>query len=262
MKRILFGFALFAWFSLNSANDSFADITYLDATSGASGNTTLANGSPFNPPLNGTTGADNNWEQRTTFGSGGNVFESSGEAAGANENAPELRTRITGLTAGHQYQVFVYFWDPTSTAEDWNVRAGVSSNPGANSLFSAADATGELSSTAGVLASGQTFATGFAPTIFAEGGRALWAANLGIVTASLSGTIDLFIDDLGNAGTVNRRTWFDGVGYQFSAVPEPSSLALLSFLAVGCLARRKTQRRKSLGQNTFGSPATLARSTD
>src|SRR5262249_38368208 len=67
-------------------------ITYVDATSGAGGNTTLADGSTFSPPLNGTTGADNNWEQRTVFGSSGNIFEAGGEAS---ENAPELRTTIS-----------------------------------------------------------------------------------------------------------------------------------------------------------------------
>ena len=89
-----------------------AQYLYLDATSGASGNTSLADGSLFSPPLNGTTGTDNNWEQRTVFGSSGNIFESGGE--NVTEDAPELRTLITGLTPGTSYSVYVNFWDPTS----------------------------------------------------------------------------------------------------------------------------------------------------
>lgn len=100
-----------------------AAITYVDATSGVSGNTTLASGGTFSPPLNGTTGNDNNWEQRTTFGNGGNIFEAGGEQAA--ENAPELKTVISGLTAGYIYTVYAFFWDPGSTVEDWNLRAGV-----------------------------------------------------------------------------------------------------------------------------------------
>ena len=57
------------------------DLTYVDATPGAGGNTTLADGSTFTPPLNGTNGADQQWEQRTVFGSGGNIYESGGEGA-------------------------------------------------------------------------------------------------------------------------------------------------------------------------------------
>ena len=81
-----------------SVAPSLGNAVYLDATSGVSGNTTLAAGGTFSPPLNGTTGADNNWEQRTPFASGGNVYESGGEVA---ENAPQLKTTVTGLVAGH-----------------------------------------------------------------------------------------------------------------------------------------------------------------
>jgi hypothetical protein len=104
---------------------------YVDATSGSGGNTTLANGSVFSPPLNGTTGADNNWEQRTIFGSGGNIFESGGETA---EDAPELRTTISGLVPGANYAVNVFFWDATGTTENWNIRAAFSSASNANPL--------------------------------------------------------------------------------------------------------------------------------
>jgi hypothetical protein len=200
---------------------AFAEITYLDATSGGGGNTTLADGSTFTPPLNGTTGDDDNWEERTIFGASGNIFESSGEGAGNSEDAPELRTTITGLVAGSPYSVFAYFWDPASSAEDWNIRAGANSNPGGNTLYSHPDATAELSSTASVLASSQTFAAGAAPTILAEGGRDLNAAPLGAFIADENGEIQVYVDDLGAAGTVNKRTWYDGLGYELVTTSAP-----------------------------------------
>jgi hypothetical protein len=210
-----------------------AQYLYLDATSGVSGNTTLADGSLFSPPLNGTTGADNNWEQRTVLGSSGNIFESGGE--NVTENAPELRTLITGLTPGVEYSVYANFWDPTSTTEDWSLRAGFASNPGANTLFSAADATGELTATAALLASSLTYST--APTIFAESGRALLAGLLGTATANGNGEIAVFVDDLPTSLNVNRRTWYDGVSY--AVVPEPSSFALAALGWAGLAWRRR-----------------------
>jgi hypothetical protein len=146
-------------------------VTYSDATSGVNGNTTLANGSTFSPPLNGTTGADNNWEERTSFASSGNVFESGGETS---ENAPELRTTISGLAPGATYAIYTFFWDATGATENWNIRAGFTSAPGANPLFSAADSAASLGATPSMLASTLSYAS--PPTIFAEGNRVLLAA--------------------------------------------------------------------------------------
>ncbi|OYV06768.1 MAG: hypothetical protein CFE26_04510, partial [Verrucomicrobiales bacterium VVV1] len=191
----------------------YADLTYVDATTS---NTTLANGSAFNPPVDGTTGNDNNWEQRTTFGSGGTVFESGGEQP--SENAPELKTTLTGLTPGATYRIFAYLWDPTNTTEDWNLRAGVTANPGANTLFSAADATTGLGSTAAVLASSQTFST--APTTVLDGGnRAMLAASIGTLTADSTGRIAVYLDDRNAATSANFRAWYDGLAYEFVAPP-------------------------------------------
>jgi autotransporter-associated beta strand protein len=191
--------------------------TYLDATSGVSGNTTLADGATFTPPLNGTTGLDNNWEQRTVFGSSGNIYEAGGE--NGNEDAPEIRTTISGLTPGVEYVVYVLFWDPASTAEDWSVRAGFTANPGANIRFCAPDATGDLTpATGAILASDLVYST--APTIFSEGARDLRAGLVGTNTADSSGIIRVYIDDGPAAGTVNRRTWYDGVAY--ARLPDPN----------------------------------------
>lgn len=190
-----------------------AQVTYIDATANVAGNTRLADGSTFIPALDQVTGLDNNWEERR-LASNGNVFESSGEGPGQSENAPELRTTIKGLTPGNPYAVYVYFWDPASNTEDWSIRAGTSSNPGANPLFSSPDSTTELTSTGAVLASSQTFVSGASPTLFTESGRDLRAAAIGTRLANASGEIEVFVDDLGAAGTVNRRTWYDGVGHE------------------------------------------------
>ncbi|WP_308989976.1 BNR-4 repeat-containing protein [Roseibacillus persicicus] len=188
-------------------------ITYLDATAGSGGNTTLSVGNLFSPPQNGTTGQDNDWEQRSTFGSGGTIFESSGEGGAIPEDAPELRTTISGLDAGEDYIVFLYFWDPGSLQEDWNIRGGFSSNPGSNTLFSAADSAGSFgeATESALVASTQDFAV--APTIFAEGGRVLLAAGLGTAAVGQDGKLSVYIDDLPTETTVNQRTWYDGVGY-------------------------------------------------
>jgi hypothetical protein len=181
---------------------------YVDATSGAGGNTTLANGSVFSPPLNGTTGADNNWEQRAILGSSGNIFEAGGETA---ENAPELRTTIGGLIPGAHYATYVFFWDATGTTENWSIRAGFNSAPDANPLYSASDATGLLGATAAVPASSLTYSN--APTIFVEANRVLQAAFLGTNTSDAGGAIRVFLDDKPSTIGANNRSWYDGVGY-------------------------------------------------
>jgi hypothetical protein len=211
-----------------------AQYFYLDATSGAAGNTALADGSLFSPPLNGTTGADNNWEQRTTFGSSGNIFESGGETA---ENAPELRTLVSGLTPGATYSVYVHFWDGSGTAPDWNVRAGFSANPGANPIFANPADAGDLSATAAVLASSLTYDT--APTTFAEADRTMFAGLLGSGMADGSGQLSIYLDDLPSPIGANNRTWYDGVSY--AVVPEPSSLALAALGLAGLAFRRRSK---------------------
>jgi len=195
-------------------------ITYVDAASGVGGNTTLADGSLFSPPLNGATGADNNWEQRTVYGSSGNIFEAGGETA---ENAPELRTTISGLTPGANYLVYAFFWDANGTTENWSIRAGLTSAPGSNPLYSAADAASQLGATPAVLASTLTYA--LAPTIFVEANRVLLAAAIGTATADGAGSLKVFIDDLPSAIGANNRTWYDGVAWALVTASYPTNLA-------------------------------------
>ncbi|MES2439128.1 MAG: hypothetical protein V4584_08670 [Verrucomicrobiota bacterium] len=221
-----------------SASD--AAITYVDATSGVSGNTTLASGGTFSPPLNGTTGSDNQWEQRTVFGSSGTIFEANGEVT--TENAPRLAVTIP--VSDGTYEIFAYFWSPgTGDAnQQWLLRAGLTNDAGELPLHSRT-LTGLATpvNPSGMLVATQVTSTaGFAvaPTVITEasGGRVLWQASLGQVVVS-NGSTQVFIDDYSPVTTVNNRTWFDGVGYEL--IPEPSSALLGLFGAVTLVRRRR-----------------------
>ncbi|HYG24298.1 MAG TPA: PEP-CTERM sorting domain-containing protein [Verrucomicrobiae bacterium] len=217
-----------------------AQKTFVNATSGAAGNTTLANGGLFSPPLNGTTGADQLWEERTTFASGGNVFESQGESAG--ENAPRLAVNLS--LANGTYNIYAYFWSPgTETADNqqqWLLRAGLQNTAEELQLYSRVlgVVTTPVNEPGMQIATQVTSGDGFdvAPTLFTENSRNLWEAYLGQAVVN-NGTLQVFIDDYSPATTVNNRTWFDGVG--FSVVPEPSSIALFGLGLAGMLARRR-----------------------
>jgi hypothetical protein len=210
--------------STGPTND-LTTITYIDATSGASGNTALAAGGTFSPPLNGTTGLDNQWEERTIYGSGGNIFESNGESAG--EDAPRLVTTIAGLNAGSTYAIYAYFWSKaaSSSTEQWLLRAGLQNTGGDLTLYgtSGSSSMGITSTAASLVSSTAGFA--MAPTTVSESGRLLYQASLGNATADGSGTIQVFVDDYAHATTVNNRTWYDGVGYSHVINPNPTNMA-------------------------------------
>jgi autotransporter-associated beta strand protein len=180
--------------------------TYIDATSGVSGNTTFANGATFTPPLNGTTGTDNQWEQRTVLGSNGNIFESGGEAV---ENAPQLKTTLTNLTPTVNYEVSALFWDANGDVEDWNIRAGFAP---ANMTFFAngttTDAT-QLGATGAAIASSIPY-VGVSP-MFTESNRVLLSGVVGTAVANANGQIEVFIDDMPSPIGANNRTWYDGL---------------------------------------------------
>jgi hypothetical protein len=217
-----------------------AQITFVNATSGGGGNTALAAGGTFTPPLNGTTGNDDNWEERTVFGSSGQIFEASGEGGGIGENAPRLVTTISGLAASATYNVFAYFWTPNDVNQAWALRAGLSNLGGELTLFGRTNGNvgtdaDSFQMTYDAIAPQVLDTSGFtvAPTTISESSRFLWQASLGTAVADGSGQIQVFIDDFSFEGLavpptgpahVNHRTWYDGVGY--SLVPEPSTLTL------------------------------------
>ncbi|MES2475563.1 MAG: BNR-4 repeat-containing protein [Verrucomicrobiota bacterium] len=177
-----------------------ADLTYVDAVDGAAGNTSLSNGSVL---LADDSSGATTWRQRdgATLGSAATVFEGV-------DVEPEIRTRITGLSAGASYRIYVHFLEKTaSTSEKWNVRAGFTS--GNLTLFGdAADAI--PGATSAVLSSSFSYAG--AQPLFTGTGTSL-AGLVGTATANASGEIDVFVGSYGS-GAVNYRTWYDGVSHE------------------------------------------------
>jgi hypothetical protein len=219
--------------SLTLAITAPAQVTYVDAADGV--NTTLADGSPFFPnPV--TSGSDDNWSIRA-FANGATIYESNGQTVTGFEDAPMLRTTITGLIPGLPYIVYGYFWSDNGTGTCWRGRALVSQTvpspdlPGYNTRHFASSvfapmrplALGAALGTAGfpgldlALDANNNEASGhFTNTVLlAEGNRWLYQAPLGVHAADANGELWVFVDDLANTTTGNR-TWYDGVGYEIA----------------------------------------------
>jgi hypothetical protein len=218
-------------------------ITYVDVTSGAGGNTTLTNGTQWDPLADGagqgTTG-DGVWAVRDAangggFGNMGTIYQNT--PSGTSDDAHPLLTSVNGLSL-NTYDVYVYFWSDSSA---WRIRAGfdLSSlsyfqynplSPGAT-VFATPNGTTIYSSSL----SENPFTT---DVMIAEGSnRRLIQGYVGQVTGT---GISLFIDD-GPATSSNERTWYDGIGY--AVVPEPTSFSLLG---VGVLLLVGARRRINL----------------
>ena len=214
-----------------------AAITYVDATTG---NTTLANGSTFTPTSYVTTGSpnsntDNQWSTRTIFGNNGAVFTTNDSNANPGEDAPTLRTTISGLNAGESYEVFVYFWGSAATGNgQWDIQAGAT--VGSMSTYNNLNATslGDGYVSDGTVYNTISFNNASPGVMVEEGNRDLFQASLGVLVADGSGFIQVFIDD--NPGN-DDRTWYDGVGYEI--VPEPSSALLAGIGLLGLLRCRR-----------------------
>jgi hypothetical protein len=191
-------------------------ITYVDATTG---NTTLANGSAYSPTATRIDN-DNEWSART-FGNNANVYTANDNNAIPGEDAPRLRTTITGLVPGQSYAVYVYFWGAgTSTNAEWDIQAGVSES--SMTVFSRTNATslGDGYVDDGTVTNSTAFTT---PVMVEEGNRDLLQASLGNLVADETGAIRVFIDDLpGN----DDRTWYDGLGYGPPATEPPLASSL------------------------------------
>jgi hypothetical protein len=106
---------------ITNSSENVGPMNYIDATAS---NTTLANGSSFNPtgPSSSSGAADNNWHQQTSAGNGGSVLAS---AESGGENAPTLRTRVDVPQSG-TFDVWVNFWG--NPGADWRIKAGLSEN--------------------------------------------------------------------------------------------------------------------------------------
>lgn len=217
--------SLRGWCGLAAAASSFAalpalaDPTYVDA---GPANTTLADGTALvlqtavlaaDPPQYYTHSSDfesanGHWHHRTGIGNGSNIF-----ASQATNDSPVLRTTLSGLTPGESYAISVYFWVAGSGAptgnQEWDLRAGLD----------AGALTDIRPNTAGVVrldTSGVTFTNSVLVT---EADRRLQQYTLGTATASAAGEIAIYVDAFsGN----DDRTWYDGVGHETLAPPEPA----------------------------------------
>jgi hypothetical protein len=197
-------------------------ITYVDATSGSSGNTVIASGGgTFNPSSN-ASGTDGLWRARA-LGNSATIFEAGGDTSSAgsavngnNEDVARLATSISGLIPGFRYNAYAYFWS-AGGAQDWRIRAGLTNVAGDLALFS-------NSTEPTAVASDFTVAP-----LITEADRLLQQASLGIATADSTGRITIYLDDdpsarAGIANGWNYRTWYDGVGYSLITSLTPTNL--------------------------------------
>ena len=207
-----------------------ADITYVDATLT---NTEIATGGAdtlWADGDDGTTGGtvadgsannDGLWRYRGGFGGNG-LWEATGSAAQV-ENAVEIVTTATGLTNG-TYNTYVFFVavetpsGPSGGDEEFPIRAGFSSNPGANPLFTQAisdDTPGAIVGTdAGTLSFANTFIPGTATD-----GRTNYAGVLAGTVEVTDGTLSVYVDDLPATNDADERTWYAGIGYEIAGPP-------------------------------------------
>ncbi|MBI1370183.1 MAG: hypothetical protein GC162_16210 [Planctomycetes bacterium] len=212
MKKFIFTAVAMCLIIAMSAS-AHAAIIYVDANSGAGGNTVRdSNGSTTD--WVGATNAtnDNLWFNRTAsagmFGEG-DVWETLPEG----ENAPQLRTTVTGLINGN-YDVYVYFGTPNTSSTLWQIRAGLT-NSGLVQYSSASPDATKL----------------FDDTSF-DG----WRVKIGTATVT-GGTLSVFIAHMTDSAPTGERTYYDGIGYeQIITVPTPGALpaglGLLSFAAM------------------------------
>ncbi|MCA9240912.1 MAG: BNR-4 repeat-containing protein, partial [Planctomycetales bacterium] len=180
------------------------EYTYVDADHAT--NTTLADGSPFNPVQPGAAAA-NLWVVRgleggqATLGNDGSVYQADPVVGG--DDAPALRTTIAGLTPNTAYDVQVNFWD--ATGSEWRIRAGDSL--GSLVLY---DAPADAVPGAANGVDSNTVLYNAAP-LSIEGNRTLYGAQIGLVTTDGSGNLVVYVDDLASGG--DDRTWYDGLSY-------------------------------------------------
>ena len=207
--------------TLSGGNDRFdCSINYVDANLN---NTTLANGDALVEGSHFDVGVidDNDRWNIRPFANEGTVFSSNNFGGGYPENAPRLRTTISGLDPGNTYEVFVYFWGAIN--ENWSGRAsltdelgdlqGYDTNHVAASVLMPMDWV-TLHINPDGLNTQSPFE--FDPTALSiETNRSLYEVHLGQAVTDENGEINVYIDDVADVSFADR-TWYDGVGYLLS----------------------------------------------
>jgi hypothetical protein len=206
-----------------------ADITYIDAQEGASGNTYATGGTADDTSWIDTTSnsfsASSDWMKR--FGGDPGWTEHNGGDAiqGLVTEFPnelgEITTEISGLDDG-RYDVWVFFWEQSvSDIQDWVIDAGLTS--GSLSTFSSS--LGPVAGTdSDTPVNAGTLAFANSPSVTAAGGnQTMFGVNLGQVAVSDGSSIQVYVDKLFGFGSTNR-TVFDGVGYERTGPLSPPEL--------------------------------------
>lgn len=202
---------LMALMASGAAYGQDGPITYVDATHGAGGNTRLATGADFLPPVAEVAGENQSWSLQL-YGNEATVYTAEGG------NAPSLVTTLTGLTPGERYHVLIYYW---TVSGGGGIEASLT--PLAASDI-AAPKVAPPSTPEPAEATPDMFN---AEVLVEEDGRQLTPMSLGQVAADEQGEIRIWIDDVPGS-TSSTPTWYDGVGY--AAEPEPPPVEVGSAL--------------------------------
>lgn len=207
----------------------------VDQLGAAAQNIFRADGGDINTALdpnnqaNAATPNNNVWNYRdegSPFGGFATIYES------IQEDSPELRVLITGMTPNTSYDIYAAYW---SDQADWGVRAGFTSNPNANPLLNRIGGNG---GTAGVFAGSAAWVTPppdnpedvvDSPSPFinitdlggtvAPATQNMYLGRVGTATSSATGQVNVFIDDNANLTDANQRSWFDGLAYVTAGAP-------------------------------------------
>ena len=188
------------------------EVTYVDATlantenAAGGGDATWADGddgSTGGSLLDGTAQNDGRWRFRSGFGNGG-IWEATGSSATA-EDCRELVTSVA--VENETYEVFIFYYAVTENG-DFPIRAGFSSDPGGDRLFTR---------TSGSDAAGLAFAV--SPPSGSES-RTLLYGRVGQVEVT-DGILEVYLDDFPASltGSSNDRTWYAGIGYEIATAP-------------------------------------------
>jgi len=174
----------------------FDKVSYIDANEI---NTKEFDDSPFTPtgPSGSAGTADDQWHEYTGYGNGGSCYAA---GDGGTENAPTIKTSISGLADG-TYDVFAYFWsDPNA---DWGIRGGFEPSDPNNMLCFSKQAS-QHAETSQFFGSVDVLAAGVA----------LYRVYIGRKEISGGASIDVYLDNYDSVYDINAptRTTYDGVG--------------------------------------------------
>lgn len=215
-----------------------AGITYYDADEAPGGN---------------TAGLFGGWVPRGAgAGDGSTNFGNEGGTLQANAAVNEIVTTASGLDVNQTYDVFAFFWDATS-ADDWNIQAGLSSGaltdfvPSSPDVFVVDNTTqfpGSDQLVSGLNVLGDN---GDDYTDWIDGNRILYGALLGQVGGSTSASV--YVD---HNSALSARTFYDGIGLRPTGnLVERESLAEYLIPTNGALGTTWTSNTFDAAANGF-----------